>query len=105
MIIGIDLGTTNTGASYVEDGRAKAAMAYGHKQMKKARVAVWDFGGGTGDFSVVDLSEGQLEVLATGGDNFVGGSDFDDRIASARGIPERGGHRARSRSAADRTPH
>ena len=82
-----------------------AAVAYGHKQTKKARVAVWDFGGGTFDFSVVDLSEGQLEVLAAGGDNFVGGSDFDDRIASARGIPERGGHRARSRSAADRTPH
>ena len=59
-----------------------AAVAYGHKQTKKARVAVWDFGGGTFDFSVVDLSEGQLEVLATGGDNFVGGSDFDDLIAS-----------------------
>jgi molecular chaperone DnaK len=59
-----------------------AAVAYGHKQTKKARVAVWDFGGGTFDFSVVDLSKGQLEVLATGGDNFVGGSDFDDLIAS-----------------------
>jgi molecular chaperone DnaK len=59
-----------------------AAVAYGHKQAKKARVAVWDFGGGTFDFSVVDLSAGQLEVLATGGDNFVGGSDFDDLIAS-----------------------
>ena len=59
-----------------------AAVAYGHKQTRKARVAVWDFGGGTFDFSVVDLSEGQLEVLATGGDNFVGGSDFDDLIAS-----------------------
>ncbi len=59
-----------------------AAVAYGHKQTKKARVAVWDFGGGTFDFSVVDLSEGQLAVLATGGDNFVGGSDFDDLIAS-----------------------
>lgn len=59
-----------------------AAVAYGHKQSQKARVAVWDFGGGTFDFSVVDLSAGQLEVLATGGDNFVGGSDFDDLIAS-----------------------
>jgi molecular chaperone DnaK len=59
-----------------------AAVAYGHKQTKKARVAVWDFGGGTFDFSVVDLSAGQLEVLATGGDNFVGGSDFDDLVAS-----------------------
>ena len=60
-----------------------AAVAYGHKQEKKAaRVAVWDFGGGTFDFSIVDIKEGQLEVVATGGDNFVGGSDFDDLVAS-----------------------
>ena len=63
-----------------------AAVAYGHKQSQQARVAVWDFGGGTFDFSVVDLSAGaggnMLEVLATGGDNFVGGSDFDDLVAS-----------------------
>jgi molecular chaperone DnaK len=59
-----------------------AAVAYGHNQSQRARVAVWDFGGGTFDFSVVDLSAGKLEVLATGGDNFVGGSDFDDLIAS-----------------------
>lgn len=63
-----------------------AAVAYGHKQSQRARVAVWDFGGGTFDFSVVDLSESaagsKLEVLATGGDNFVGGSDFDELIAS-----------------------
>jgi len=60
-----------------------AAVAYGHKQQgKRARVAVWDFGGGTFDFSVVDVSDGQLEVVATGGDNFVGGSDFDDLLAS-----------------------
>lgn len=59
-----------------------AAVAYGHKQEKAARVAVWDFGGGTFDFSIVNVSEGQLEVVATGGDNFVGGSDFDDLVAS-----------------------
>ena len=60
-----------------------AAVAYGHKQgQKKARVAVWDFGGGTFDFSIVDVNRGQLEVIATGGDNFVGGSDFDDLLAS-----------------------
>ncbi|MDQ3037072.1 MAG: Hsp70 family protein, partial [Myxococcota bacterium] len=59
-----------------------AAVAYGHKQEKEARIAVWDFGGGTFDFSVVEVSEGQLEVIATGGDNFVGGSDIDDLIAS-----------------------
>jgi molecular chaperone DnaK len=60
-----------------------AAVAYGHKEgQQRARVAVWDFGGGTFDFSLVDVTDGQLEVLATGGDNFVGGSDFDDLLAS-----------------------
>lgn len=59
-----------------------AAVAYGHKQDAPARVAVWDFGGGTFDFSIVDVARGRLEVIATGGDNFVGGSDVDDLIAS-----------------------
>ena len=59
-----------------------AAVAYGHKQSGSSRVVVWDFGGGTFDISVVDLSAGKLEVVATGGDNFVGGSDFDDLIAN-----------------------
>lgn len=59
-----------------------AAVAYGHKQGGRARVAVWDFGGGTFDFSVVDVTERQLEVIATGGDNFVGGADFDDLLAA-----------------------
>jgi molecular chaperone DnaK len=60
-----------------------AAVAYGHRQgQTRARVAVWDFGGGTFDFSVVDVTRGKIEVVATGGDNFVGGSDFDDLLAS-----------------------
>ena len=60
-----------------------AAVAYGHRQgQTRARVAVWDFGGGTFDFSVVDVTRGEIEVVATGGDNFVGGSDFDDLLAS-----------------------
>lgn len=59
-----------------------AAVAYGHKQAGSSRVVVWDFGGGTFDISVVDLSAGKLEVIATGGDNFVGGSDFDDLVAN-----------------------
>ncbi|HEY3821540.1 MAG TPA: Hsp70 family protein [Polyangiaceae bacterium] len=60
-----------------------AAVAYGHKEgQQRARVAVWDFGGGTFDFSLVDVTDGQLEVVATGGDNFVGGSDVDDLLAS-----------------------
>ncbi len=60
-----------------------AAVAYGHKQPgKRARVAVWDFGGGTFDFSVVDVADEQLEVVVAGGDNFIGGADFDDTLAS-----------------------
>jgi len=60
-----------------------AAVAYGHKQLGlEVRVAVWDFGGGTFDFSIVDVADGHLEVVATGGDNFVGGTDFDDALAS-----------------------
>jgi molecular chaperone DnaK len=59
-----------------------AAVAYGHKQGQRARIAVWDFGGGTFDFSVVDVADGKHTVLSTGGDNFIGGSDFDDLLAS-----------------------
>ncbi len=59
-----------------------AAVAYGHKQEKAARIAVWDFGGGTFDFSLVSVSDGTVEVLATGGDSFLGGHDFDDQLAS-----------------------
>lgn len=59
-----------------------AAVAYGHKQDKPARIAVWDFGGGTFDFSIVDVSEKRFSVVATGGDNFLGGHDFDDLVAS-----------------------
>jgi molecular chaperone DnaK len=59
-----------------------AAVAYGHNLVDRARIAVWDFGGGTFDFSVVDVTEGQLEVVTTGGDCFVGGADFDDLVAS-----------------------
>lgn len=59
-----------------------AAVAYGHKQEQPGRIAVWDFGGGTFDFSVVEVSAGRLSVTATGGDNFLGGHDFDDLIAS-----------------------
>lgn len=59
-----------------------AAVAYGHARGEEARIAVWDFGGGTFDFSVVDIRQERYEVVATGGDNFVGGGDFDDELAS-----------------------
>jgi molecular chaperone DnaK len=59
-----------------------AAVAYGRNRPGRARIAVWDFGGGTFDFSVVDVAGGRFEVVATGGDCFLGGSDFDDLLAS-----------------------
>lgn len=59
-----------------------AAVAYGHHRKENARIAVWDFGGGTFDFSVVDVHDQLYEVVATGGDCFVGGSDFDNLLAS-----------------------
>lgn len=59
-----------------------AAVAYGHRRGVKARIAVWDFGGGTFDMSIVDIDDHDYRVIATGGDNFLGGSDFDDMLAS-----------------------
>jgi len=59
-----------------------AAVAYGHRRGEEKRIAVWDFGGGTFDFSVVDIRDERYEVVATGGDNFVGGGDLDDQLAS-----------------------
>ena len=59
-----------------------AAVAYGHHRGEEVRIAVWDFGGGTFDFSIVDIRDERYEVVATGGENFVGGEDFDDELAS-----------------------
>lgn len=59
-----------------------AAVAYGHARDEEARVAVWDLGGGTFDLSVVDISGERYTVLATGGDDFLGGTDFDDALAA-----------------------
>jgi molecular chaperone DnaK len=57
-----------------------AALAYGFKKNIQKRVAVYDLGGGTFDISVLDIHEGVFEVLATAGDTFLGGEDFDQRI-------------------------
>ncbi len=57
-----------------------AAMAYGHKLPADKRLLVYDIGGGTFDASLLDLSGSLYEVEATGGDNFLGGTDFDNRI-------------------------
>ncbi|HEY7725362.1 MAG TPA: Hsp70 family protein [Anaeromyxobacteraceae bacterium] len=57
-----------------------AALAYGFNRGLDQKILVYDLGGGTFDVSVLQLSGNVFEVLATGGDNFLGGVDFDNRI-------------------------
>ncbi len=57
-----------------------AALAYGFGKGLSQRVAVYDLGGGTFDISVLEFGEDVFEVLATCGDTFLGGDDFDDRM-------------------------
>ena len=58
-----------------------AAVAYGLDQQAEGVVAIYDLGGGTFDISILRLSRGVFEVLATGGDSALGGDDFDHVIA------------------------
>jgi molecular chaperone DnaK len=58
-----------------------AALAYGLGRSTKERIAVYDFGGGTFDCTLLDLSGNVFEVLATSGDTFLGGDDLDVAIA------------------------
>src|SRR5580704_3294151 len=58
-----------------------AALAYGLGRTTKERIAVYDFGGGTFDCTLLDLSGNVFEVLATAGDSFLGGDDLDVSIA------------------------
>ncbi len=57
-----------------------AALAYGLGKQGDRKIAVYDLGGGTFDISILDIADGVFEVLATGGDTFLGGEDFDARI-------------------------
>src|SRR2546426_8021815 len=57
-----------------------AALAYGLDKKKDELIAVYDFGGGTFDISVLQLGEGVFEVKATNGDTHLGGDDFDQRV-------------------------
>ncbi len=58
-----------------------AALAYGADERKDQKVAVYDFGGGTFDISILEIgSEGTFEVMATNGDTRLGGDDFDQKI-------------------------
>jgi molecular chaperone DnaK len=57
-----------------------AALAYGLKNARGQFVAVYDLGGGTFDISILELAEGLFQVRSTGGDTFLGGEDFDQRV-------------------------
>jgi molecular chaperone DnaK len=57
-----------------------AALGYGLKNAKARFVAVYDLGGGTFDISILEMAEGLFQVRATGGDTYLGGEDFDQRI-------------------------
>ncbi|MBE6879123.1 MAG: molecular chaperone DnaK [Ruminococcaceae bacterium] len=57
-----------------------AALAYGVDKEQDQKVMVYDLGGGTFDVSIIEMGDGVQEVLATAGNNRLGGDDFDDRI-------------------------
>lgn len=59
-----------------------AALAYGLDNGTAQKVLVYDLGGGTFDVSVIDIGDNVIEVLATSGDNHLGGDDFDERIVN-----------------------
>ena len=57
-----------------------AALAYGFGKKKSEKIAVYDFGGGTFDVSILNIAPDTVEVVATGGEAHLGGRDFDQRI-------------------------
>ena len=58
-----------------------AALSYGLDHGESQKIMVYDLGGGTFDVSIIEINDGLIEVLATAGDNHLGGDDFDERIA------------------------
>ena len=77
-----------------------AALAYGLDKKKDETIAVYDFGGGTFDISVLEVGEGVVEVKATNGDTHLGGDDLDDRIIEwlVGRVQEERRHRSRRRT-------
>ena len=59
-----------------------AALAYGLDNGQPQKILVYDLGGGTFDVSVIEIGDQVIEVLATSGDNHLGGDDFDERIVN-----------------------
>jgi molecular chaperone DnaK len=57
-----------------------ASLAYGLDKKKEESIAVYDFGGGTFDISILDIGDGVFEVKATNGDTHLGGDDLDQAV-------------------------
>ena len=57
-----------------------AALAYGHGRRQREKVAIYDFGGGTFDVTLLELRDNVFEVLSTAGNSYLGGDDFDNRL-------------------------
>ena len=57
-----------------------AALAYGMDKKKNGTIAVFDFGGGTFDISILEIQDGVIEVKSTNGDTHLGGDDIDQKI-------------------------
>lgn len=65
------------------DEPTAAALAHRYESRERGQVAVFDFGGGTFDVSIVDTAQADMKVLATAGDSWLGGDDFDEALAKA----------------------
>ena len=69
-----------TGCKAYYQRATAAALAYGLDNEKEQKIMVYDLGGGTFDVSIIEIGDGVIEVLATNGNNRLGGDDFDQRI-------------------------
>ena len=67
-----------------------AALAYGLDNEKEQKIMVYDLGGGTFDVSIIEIGDGVIEVLATNGNNHLGGDDFDQKIAELHDLRVQG---------------
>jgi molecular chaperone DnaK len=65
------------------DEPTAAALAYSFDRSYQGLIAVYDFGGGTFDFSVADVGAADIQIVSTAGDNWLGGDDFDEVLSRA----------------------